>query len=132
MNIQLSAVHHHTAFLSYMQEHNPDTFVAYQELQTADITGIRLSQILIDTAIVVESYLQDYISDSIGFSSIKSALQKEQLVIRAKADFTKKALIRRRGKTLGEEIINDIDSVFSELFHALSIDVTRTGTKKFT
>ena len=124
MNIQLSAVHHHTAFLSYMQEHNPDTFVAYQELQTADITGIRLSQILIDTAIVVESYLQDYISDSIGFSSIKSALQKEQLVIRAKADFTKKALIRRRGKTLGEEIINDIDSVFSELLHALSIDKT--------
>lgn len=124
MNIQLSAAHHHTAFLSYMQEHNPDTFSAYQELQTANITGIRLSQILIDTAIVLESYLQNYISDSIGFSSIKSALQKEQLVIRAKADFTKKALIRRRGQTLGEDAINDIDSAFSELLNALSIEHT--------
>lgn len=124
MNIQLSAAHHHTAFLSYMQEHNPDTFSAYQELHTANITGIRLSQILIDTAIVLESYLQNYISDSIGFSSIKSALQKEQLVIRAKADFTKKALIRRRGQTLGEDAINDIDSAFSELLNALSIEHT--------
>lgn len=124
MNIQLSAAHHHTAFLSYMQEHNPDTFSAYQELQTANITGIRLSQILIDTAIVLESYLQNFISDSIGFSSIKSALQKEQLVIRAKADFTKKALIRRRGQTLGEDAINDIDSAFSELLNALSIEHT--------
>lgn len=124
MNIQLSAAHHHTAFLSYMQEHNPDTFLAYQELHTANITGIRLSQILIDTAIVLESYLQNFISDSIGFSSIKSALQKEQLVIRAKADFTKKALIRRRGQTLGEDAINDIDSAFSELLNALSIEHT--------
>jgi len=124
MNIQLSAAHHHTAFLSYMQEHNPDTFLAYQELQTANITGIRLSQILIDTAIVLESYLQNFISDSIGFSSIKSALQKEQLVISAKADFTKKALIRRRGQTLGEDAINDIDSAFSELLNGLSIEHT--------
>ena len=124
MNIQLSAAHHHAAFLSYMQEHNPDIFSAYQELHTANITGIRLSQILIDTAIVLESYLQDFISDSIGFSSIKSALQKEQLVIRAKADFTKKALIRRRGQTLGEDAINDIDSAFSELLNALSIEHT--------
>lgn len=124
MNIQLSAAHHHTAFLSYMQEHNPDTFSAYQELHTANITGIRLSQILIDTAIVLESYLQSFISDSIGFSSIKSALQKEQLVIRAKADFTKKALIRRRGQTLGEDVINDIDSAFSKLLNALSIEHT--------
>ena len=122
MNIQLSAAHHHTAFLSYMQEHNPDTFSAYQELHTANITGIRLSQILIDTAIVLESYLQNYISDSIGFSSIKSALQKEQIVINAKAEFTKKALIRRRGQTLGEDGINDIDSVFSELLNALSLE----------
>jgi NADPH-dependent glutamate synthase beta subunit-like oxidoreductase len=122
MNIQLSAAHHHTAFLSYMQEHNPDTFSAYQELHTANITGIRLSQILIDTAIVLESYLQNFISDSIGFSSIKSALQKEQLVIRAKADFTKKALIRRRGQTLGEDAINDIDSAFSELLNGLSLE----------
>ncbi len=124
MNIQLSAAHHHTAFLSYMQEHNPDAFSAYQELQTANITGIRLSQILIDTAIVLESYLQKFISDSIGFFSIKSALQKEQLVIRAKADFTKKALIRRRGQTLGEDAINDIVSAFSELLNALSIEHT--------
>jgi NADPH-dependent glutamate synthase beta subunit-like oxidoreductase len=122
MTLQLSAAHHHTAFLSYMQEHNPDTFSAYQELHTANITGIRLSQILIDTAIVLESYLQDFISDSIGFSSIKSALQKEQLVIRAKADFTKKALIRRRGQTLGEDAINDIDSAFSELLNGLSLE----------
>jgi NADPH-dependent glutamate synthase beta subunit-like oxidoreductase len=122
MTLQLSAAHHHTAFLSYMQEHNPDTFSAYQELHTANITGIRLSQILIDTAIVLESYLQDFISDSIGFSSIKSALQKEQLVIRAKADFTKKALIRRRGQTLGEDGINDIDSAFSELLNGLSLE----------
>jgi NADPH-dependent glutamate synthase beta subunit-like oxidoreductase len=124
MNIQLSAAHHHTAFLSYMQEHNPDTFSAYQELHTADITGIRLSQILIDTSIVLESYLQNFISDSIGFSSIKSALQKEQIVINAKADFTKKALIRRRGQTLGEDVINNIDSAFSELLNALSIEHT--------
>ena len=122
MTLQLSAAHHHTAFLSYMQEHNPDTFSAYQELHTANITGIRLSQILIDTAIVLESYLQNFISDSIGFSSIKSALQKEQLVIRAKADFTKKALIRRRGQTLGEDGINDIDSAFSELLNGLSLE----------
>ena len=124
MNIQLSAAHHHTAFLSYMQEHNPDTFSAYQELHTANITGIRLSQILIDTAIVLESYLQNFISDSIGFSSIKSALQKEQIVINAKADFTKKALIRRRGQTLGEDAINDIDSAFTEFLNALSIEHT--------
>ena len=124
MNIQLSAAHHHTAFLSYMQEHNPDTFSAYQELHTANITGIRLSQILIDTSIVLESYLQNFISDSIGFSSIKSALQKEQIVINAKADFTKKALIRRRGQTLGEDVINNIDSAFSELLNALSIEHT--------
>jgi NADPH-dependent glutamate synthase beta subunit-like oxidoreductase len=124
MNIQLSAAHHHTAFLSYMQEHNPDTFSAYQELHTANITGIRLSQILIDTAIVLESYLQNFITDSIGFSSIKLALQKEQIVINAKADFTKKALIRRRGQTLGEDVINNIDSAFSELLNALSIEHT--------
>ena len=124
MNIQLSAAHHHTAFLSYMQEHNPDTFSAYQELHTANITGIRLSQILIDTAIVLESYLQNIITDSIGFSSIKSALKKEQIVINAKADFTKKALIRRRGQTLGEDAINDIDSAFTELLNALSIEHT--------
>ena len=124
MNIQLSAAHHHTAFLSYMQEHNPDTFSAYQELHTANVTGIRLSQILIDTAIVLESYLQNFITDSIGFSSIKSALQKEQIVINAKADFTKKALIRRRGQTLGEDVINNIDSAFSELLNALSIEHT--------
>jgi NADPH-dependent glutamate synthase beta subunit-like oxidoreductase len=124
MNIQLSAAHHHTAFLSYMQEHNPDTFSAYQELHTANISGIRLSQILIDTAIVLESYLQNFITDSIGFSSIKSALKKEQIVINAKADFTKKALIRRRGQTLGEDAINDIDSAFTELLNALSIEHT--------
>ncbi|MEY3689377.1 MAG: FAD-dependent oxidoreductase [Candidatus Kapaibacteriota bacterium] len=124
MNVQLSAAHHHAAFLSYMQEQHPDTFLAYQELHTANITGIRLSQILIDTAIVLEHYLQNYISDSIGFSSIKSALQKEQLVIKAKADFTKKALIRRRGQTLGEEAISDIDGAFSELLHALSLEQT--------
>ena len=70
MNIQLSAAHHHTAFLSYMQEHNPDTFLAYQELHRANITGIRLSQILIDTAIVLESYLQNFISDSIIGTSL--------------------------------------------------------------
>jgi len=122
MNIQLSAAHHHTAFLSYMQEHNPDTFSAYQELHTANITGIRLSQILIDTAIVLESYLQNFITDSIGFSSIKSALQKEQIVINAKANFTKKALIRRRGQTLGENAINDIDLAFTELLNALSLE----------
>jgi NADPH-dependent glutamate synthase beta subunit-like oxidoreductase len=68
--------------------------------------------------------LQNFISDSIGFSSIKSALQKEQLVIRAKADFTKKALIRRRGQTLGEDAINDIDSAFTEFLNALSIEHT--------
>jgi NADPH-dependent glutamate synthase beta subunit-like oxidoreductase len=124
MNIQLSAAHHHTAFLSYMQEHNPDTFSAYQELHTANISGIRLSQILIDTAIVLESYLQNFITDSIGFSSIKSALKKEQIVINAKADFTKKALIRRRGQTLGEDAINDIDSAFTEFLNALSIEHT--------
>jgi NADPH-dependent glutamate synthase beta subunit-like oxidoreductase len=122
MNIQLSAAHHHTAFLSYMQENNPDTFSAYQELHTANITGIRLSQILIDTAIVLESYLQNFITDSIGFSSIKSALKKEQIVINAKADFTKKALIRRRGQTLGEDAINDIDLAFTELLNALSLE----------
>jgi NADPH-dependent glutamate synthase beta subunit-like oxidoreductase len=77
---------------------------------------------LIDTAIVLESYLQNHITDSIGFSSIKSALQKEQIVIRAKADFTKKALIRRRGQTLGENAINDIDLAFTELLNALSLE----------
>lgn len=122
MNVQLSAAHHHTAFLSYMQEHHPDTFSAYQELQQA--TGTRYSQIAIDTAIVLESYLQQYITDAQGFASIKSALQKEQLIIRAKADFTKKALIRRRGQTLGDDVISDIDSVFAELSACLSIELT--------
>lgn len=121
MNKQLSAAHHHAAFLSFMQEHNPDTYTAYQELHTAEITGIRLSQILIDTAIVLEAYLQNHISDMEGFSSIKNALEKEQLIIRAKADFTKKALIRRRGQTLGEDAIDDLESAFAELLSALSI-----------
>ncbi len=121
MKDTLSSAHHHKAFLSFMQEQFPEIWPTYVELQKGALTGKPLSQALIDTAIVFESYISAFISDDKGLSAIKEALVAENIVIQAKADFTKKALIRRRGILLGDDAINDTEAVFISLLDSLNI-----------
>lgn len=121
MKETLSSAHHHKAFLSFMKEQYPEIWPTYTELQKGSLTGKSLSQALINTAIVFEAYISAFISDEKGLSSIKEALDAENIVIQAKADFTKKALIRRRGMLLGDEAIIDTEAVFISLLNALKM-----------
>ncbi|MFM7340598.1 MAG: FAD-dependent oxidoreductase, partial [Bacteroidota bacterium] len=75
-------------------------------------------------AIVFETYISEFISDKTGLSSIKQLLDAEKKVIQAKADFTKKALIRRRGQILGDDAIQDIDNEFASLNQMLNVDLS--------
>lgn len=124
MKETLSSAHHHKAFLSFMQEQYPEVWPTYVELQKGTLTGKTLSQALIDTAIVCEAYISALISDQKGLSTIKEALDAEKMVIQAKADFTKKALIRRRGMLLGDEAIKDTEAAYTSLLDALKMQST--------
>ena len=51
-------------------------------------------------------------------------MDAEKKVIQVKADFTKKALIRRRGQILGDDAIQDIDNEFASLNQMLNVDLS--------
>ena len=129
MKVTLSPAEHHKAFLHFMEEFHPEVCDVYATLQIGNLSGIQLSEALIKTAIVLESYLADMVSDNDGLTKIHEALRQERLVVQAKAEFTKKALIRRRGILLGDDAVKDIESEFIELCKALSIEPT--GDKEY-
>ena len=124
MKVLHSSADHHKAFLNFMQKQYPETWSTYSELIKGALKGPALSQALIDAAIAFETYISEFITDSKGLYAIKQALESEKKVIQAKADFTKKALIRRRGMLLGEDAIQNIDSEFDSLFQQLKIEST--------
>ena len=124
MKVAHSTAEHHKAFLNFMQSQHPQVWKTYTELQKGILSGPALSQALIDTAIVFETYISEFISDKTGLSSIKQLLDAEKKVIQAKADFTKKALIRRRGQILGDDAIQDIDNEFASLNQMLNVDLS--------
>jgi NADPH-dependent glutamate synthase beta subunit-like oxidoreductase len=92
LNSKSPAQHYH-AFIQGLSEKNPDLYAGYQNLENLQV--IEKSQVLIAIAIEIEDYIARFI-DVGSLNQLKSILSKEKQLITAKADYIKKAQIRRR------------------------------------
>jgi NADPH-dependent glutamate synthase beta subunit-like oxidoreductase len=96
----------------------------YVDLQNGIKKGNEYSQSLIDIAITIEEYIATFLQDTIGYEALKQKLLVEKSIIKAKSDFTKKALIRNRGILLGEKaLVNPIETL-EGLCKQLDITIT--------
>jgi NADPH-dependent glutamate synthase beta subunit-like oxidoreductase len=96
----------------------------YVDLQNGIKKGNEYSQSLIDIAITIEEYIATLLQDTIGYEALKQKLLVEKSIIKAKTDFTKKALIRNRGILLGEKaLVNPIETL-EGLCKQLDITIT--------
>ena len=115
---------HQTNFLSFMAKKSDVLVETYVDLQKRIKKGNEYSQSLIDIAITIEEYIATFIQDTIGYEAIKQKLLLEKSVIKAKTDFTKKALIRNRGILLGEKALENPIETLEDLCKQLHITIT--------
>jgi NADPH-dependent glutamate synthase beta subunit-like oxidoreductase len=100
----------------------------YVDLQNGIKKGNEYSQSLIDIAITIEEYIATFLQDTIGYEALKQKLLVEKSIIKAKTDFTKKALIRNRGILLGEKaLVNPIETLEGL---CKELDITITADKE--
>ena len=115
---------HQTNFLSFMAKKSDVLVETYVDLQKRIKKGNEYSQSLIDIAITIEEYIATFIQDTIGYEALKQKLLLEKSVIKAKTDFTKKALIRNRGILLGEKALENPIEALEDLCRQLHITIT--------
>ena len=115
---------HQTNFLSFMANKSDVLVETYVDLQKRIKKGNEYSQSLIDIAITIEEYIATFIQDTIGYDALKQKLLLEKSVIKAKTDFTKKALIRNRGILLGEKSLENPIETLEDLCKQLHITIT--------
>ena len=115
---------HQTNFLSFMAKKSDILVETYVDLQKRIKKGNEYSQSLIDIAITIEEYIATFIQDTIGYDALKQKLLLEKSVIKAKTDFTKKALIRNRGILLGEKALENPIETLEDLCKQLHITIT--------
>lgn len=115
---------HQTNFLSFMANKSDVLVETYVDLQKRIKKGNEYSQSLIDIAITIEEYIATFIQDTIGYEALKQKLLLEKSVIKAKTDFTKKALIRNRGILLGEKALGNPIETLEDLCKQLHITIT--------
>ena len=115
---------HQTNFLSFMAKKSDILVETYVDLQKRIKKGNEYSQSLIDIAITIEEYIATFIQDTIGYEALKQKLLLEKSVIKAKTDFTKKALIRNRGILLGEKALENPIETLEDLCKQLHITIT--------
>jgi NADPH-dependent glutamate synthase beta subunit-like oxidoreductase len=96
----------------------------YVDLQNGIKKGNEYSQSLIDIAITIEEYIATFLQDTIGYEALKQKLLVEKSIIKAKTDFTKKALIRNRGILLGEKALENPIETLEGLCKQLDITIT--------
>lgn len=119
---------HQTNFLSFMAKKSDLLVETYVDLQNGIKKGNEYSQSLIDIAITIEEYIATYLQDTIGYEALKQKLLVEKSIIKAKTDFTKKALIRNRGILLGEKaLVNPIETLEGL---CKELDITITADKE--
>ena len=115
---------HQTNFLSFMANKSDVLVETYVDLQKRIKKGNEYSQSLIDIAITIEEYIATFIQDTIGYDALKQKLLLEKSVIKAKTDFTKKALIRNRGILLGDKALENPIETLEDLCKQLHITIT--------
>ena len=115
---------HQTNFLSFMAKKSDLLVETYVDLQNGIKKGNEYSQSLIDIAITIEEYIATLLQDTIGYEALKQKLLVEKSIIKAKTDFTKKALIRNRGILLGEKALENPIETLEELCKQLDITIT--------
>ena len=115
---------HQTDFLTFMAKKSELLANTYVDLQKRIKKGNEYSQSLIDIAITIEEYIATFIQDTIGYDALKQKLLLEKSVIKAKTDFTKKALIRNRGILLGEKALENPIETLEDLCKQLHITIT--------
>ena len=115
---------HQTNFLSFMAKKSDILVETYVDLQKRIKKGNEYSQSLIDIAITIEEYIATFLQDTIGYEALKQKLLLEKSVIKAKTDFTKKALIRNRGILLGEKALENPIESLEDLCKQLHITIT--------
>jgi len=115
---------HQTNFLSFMAKKSDLLVETYVDLQNGIKKGNEYSQSLIDIAITIEEYIATLLQDTIGYEALKQKLLVEKSIIKAKTDFTKKALIRNRGILLGEKALENPIETLEGLCKQLDITIT--------
>ena len=115
---------HQTNFLSFMAKKSDLLLETYVDLQNGIKKGNEYSQSLIDIAITIEEYIATFLQDTIGYEALKQKLRVEKSIIKAKTDFTKKALIRNRGILLGEKALENPIETLEGLCKQLDITIT--------
>lgn len=115
---------HQTDFLTFMAKKSELLANTYVDLQKRIKKGNEYSQSLIDIAITIEEYIATFLQDTIGYDALKQKLLLEKSVIKAKTDFTKKALIRNRGILLGDKALNNPIDTLESLCKQLHITIT--------
>ena len=115
---------HQTNFLSFMAKKSDILVETYVDLQKRIKKGNEYSQSLIDIAITIEEYIATFIQDTIGYEALKQKLLLEKSIIKAKTDFTKKALIRNRGILLGEKALENPIETLEDLCKQLHVTIT--------
>lgn len=115
---------HQTNFLSFMAKKSDLLVETYVDLQNGIKKGNEYSQSLIDIAITIEEYIATFLQDTIGYEALKQKLLVEKSIIKAKTDFTKKALIRNRGILLGEKALENPIETLEGLCKQLDITIT--------
>ena len=115
---------HQTNFLSFMAKKSDILVETYVDLQKRIKKGNEYSQSLIDIAITIEEYIATFLQDTIGYEALKQKLLLEKSVIKAKTDFTKKALIRNRGILLGDKALENPIETLEDLCKQLHITIT--------
>ena len=115
---------HQTDFLTFMAKKSELLANTYVDLQNRIKKGNEYSQSLIDIAITIEEYIATFLQDTIGYDALKQKLLVEKSIIKAKTDFTKKALIRNRGILLGDKALNNPIDTLESLCKQLHITIT--------
>ena len=115
---------HQTNFLSFMAKKSDILVETYVDLQKSIKKGNEYSQSLIDIAITIEEYIATFLQDTIGYEALKQKLLLEKSIIKAKTDFTKKALIRNRGILLGDKALENPIETLEDLCKQLHITIT--------
>jgi len=115
---------HQTDFLTFMAKKSELLVNTYVDLQKRIKKGNEYSQSLIDIAITIEEYIATFLQDTIGYDALKQKLLVEKSIIKAKTDFTKKALIRNRGILLGDKALNNPIDTLESLCKQLHITIT--------
>lgn len=115
---------HQTDFLTFMAKKSELLANTYVDLQKRIKKGNEYSQCLIDIAITIEEYIATFLQDTVGYDALKQKLLVEKSIIKAKTDFTKKALIRNRGILLGDKALNNPIDTLESLCKQLHITIT--------